>query len=94
MWAGLLIGIGLIVIIHKVHIKWKLRMTTYEVTTDIATFILVNMIHGGAGVHGVVHAAIAAVVVSIYISYLRKQIGFWNRDEYVPGKHNVSNQLD
>lgn len=96
MWAGLLIGIGLIVIIHKMSIHWKLRMTTYEVTTDIAVFVLVNMVHGAhGGTHGVLHAAVAAVVVSLYISWLKKRIGYWHKDkagdkQLVRGSHPVN----
>lgn len=92
MWAGLLIGLGLVLIIRKLSINTKLLLTTYEVVADIALFILINWIHGGTG-EGVVHAAIASAVVGLYTAYLRRRIGYWNKDEYVPGTHNVEDQI-
>jgi hypothetical protein len=110
MWAGLWIGIGLILMMSNLSINKKLWMTTNIVVTDIIVFILTLIIHGmiGGGVEGVLHASVAAGTVTIWLKWLRHEIGYWElaykrvgnnivrdprNDEYKDGHINVWSQI-
>ncbi len=95
MWAGILIGVGLVLILSKLSIRKQLWITTNEVAADSLIFLFVLLIHGviGGGVDGVVHAAIASAVTAIYTSVLKKRIGYWGLDGYIPGTRDVTSQL-
>jgi hypothetical protein len=94
MWSGILIGIGLIAILNKLSTNAKLFLTTFHVSVDVVMLLLLFTMHGRGDSHsGSAAAAIASLVIGIYLSWLRRHIGYWNKDEYVPGTHNVEDQI-
>lgn len=97
MWAGLIIGLCVVLLIRHMSLRNQLWMTSNMVTADLVVFGILFIIHGivGGGVHGVLHAAVGAGVVSAYLDYMRKQIGYWHTDakghkQLVRGKRDIN----
>jgi hypothetical protein len=87
---GVTIGIGLLMIMAKMSVKWKLRLLSNPVIVDICVFIFLCILHGGSG-QALVIAGIGAATVSGALSIGRKLYGYNDKKtgKYVRGFFNL-----
>ena len=88
---GVVIGIGLLMIMAKASVKWKLRLLSNPIIVDICVFIFLCILHGGSG-QALIIAGIAAATVSGAMSIGRKLYGYNDKKtgQYVRGFFDIT----
>jgi len=83
---GVVIGIGLLMMMAKASVKWKLRLLSNPVVVDIIVFVMMCIIHGGSA-QALIIAGVASATVSGALSIGRKLYGYNDKKtgKYVRG---------
>lgn len=91
---GVAIGIGLLMLMAKASVKWKLRLLSNPVIVDIIIFIFLCILHGGSG-QALIVAGIAAATCSGALSIGRRMYGYTDKKtgKYVRGFFDLTNEL-
>lgn len=91
---GVAIGIGLLMLMAKMSVKWKLKLLSNPVVTDIIVFIFLCILHGGSG-QALIIAGIAAATCSGALSIGRRLYGYNDKKtgKYVRGFFDLSKEI-
>jgi len=90
--GGILVALGLLVVMAKISWRWKMRMVSNPVATDLLVFVLLLTLHWGT-FSGVMVATIGSLVCSVVLSLARKMYGHINGNRYYPGVFNIVDRL-
>lgn len=90
---GLIVGLGLLITLYKMSWKWKLRVLSHSVISDIGIFILLIALHWGT-FSGVMVATIGALMCSVILGTARKVFGYCESGVYKPGLVDISSKLN
>lgn len=89
---GLLVALGMIAMFVKLGWKWRILALSNPFALDVATFVLLSVMHWGT-FSGMMVAAIGALACSVMITLGRYLYGYKVRGQYVPGVFDVGNKL-
>jgi len=89
---GIIVGIGLLVMLAKMSWRWRMRLLSNPLATDIAVFALLTALHWGT-FSGVMVAAVGALFCSITLSIGRWAVGYIQNRQYVPGVWDIRERL-
>ena len=89
---GVVVGLGLLVMLVKMSWKWRMRVISNPLVTDVIVLVGLTLVHWGT-FSGVMVAAVGASFCSIVLSIARKCVGYIGPNGYVPGLWNVEEKL-
>lgn len=89
---GIIVGIGLLVLLVKLNWKWRMRLLSNPVITDVVVFIFLTLMHWGT-FSGVMVATIGALTCSLVLSAARKLFGYYSNGVYIGGVFNITDKL-
>lgn len=90
--SGLIIFVGMVLLGIKLKPKTSLTLLGYPLAVDLGVTVLTLAIHWGT-FSGVMAAAFAGVLCSIFTSIARKTFGYISGGTYHPGWYNVPRNL-
>jgi hypothetical protein len=89
---GIIVALGLLFTLVKMTWRWKMRLLSNPLITDVVIFVLLMLLHWGT-FSGVMVATIGALACSATLSAARWLYGYIGPKGYVPGKFDVASKL-
>lgn len=89
---GIVVALGLLFTLVKMPWRWKMRLISNPVLTDVSIFTFLTIVHWGT-FSGVMVAAIGALTCSAVLSTARWLYGYIEGGTYVAGKVNIASKL-
>jgi hypothetical protein len=90
--TGFIVALGLLVMLAKLSWRNKMLVISHPLTTDLAVFTLLTMLHWGT-FSGVMAATVGALFCSIVLSTARWLVGHMDGNIYFPGIFNIAHRL-